>query len=81
MRNADAREDRCQIIDETLSSQDQKSKLFDHQPKAFFASRADMVFMADSRGDPLPYLGQNSSFWQRRFCGFDPGREQPRRRG
>jgi len=31
-------------------------------PKAFFASRADMVFMADSRGDPLRHLGQNSSF-------------------
>jgi hypothetical protein len=42
-------------------------------PKAFFASRADMVFMADFRGDPLRHLGQNSSFWQRRVCGLDPG--------
>jgi hypothetical protein len=42
-------------------------------PKAFFASRADMVFMADSRCDPLRYFGQNGSFWQRRLWGFDPG--------
>jgi hypothetical protein len=40
-------------------------------PKAFFASRADMVFMADFRGDPLRHLGRNSSFQQRRICGFD----------
>jgi len=33
-------------------------------PKPFFASRADMVFMVDSREIPLHHLGQNSSFWQ-----------------
>jgi hypothetical protein len=43
-------------------------------PKAFFASRADMVFMADFRGDPLRHLRRNSSFWQRRVFGFDLGR-------
>ena len=43
------------------------------RPKAFFASRADMVFMAESCGDPFGHLGQNSSFWQRRICGFDLG--------
>jgi hypothetical protein len=32
-----------------------------------------MVFMADSRGDPLRHLGRNSSFWQRRIFGFDLG--------
>jgi hypothetical protein len=41
-------------------------------PKAFFASRADMVFMAVSCGDPCVHLGRNSSFEQRRICGFDP---------
>jgi hypothetical protein len=40
-------------------------------PKAFLASRADMVFMADSCGDPCGHLGRNSSFQQRRICGFD----------
>jgi len=34
------------------------------KPKPFFASRADMVFMVDSREIPLHHLGQNSSFWQ-----------------
>jgi hypothetical protein len=42
-------------------------------PNAFFASRADIVFMADFRGDPVRHLGRNSSFEQRRICGFDPG--------
>jgi hypothetical protein len=27
--------------------------------------------MAQSCGDPLGHLGQNSSFWQRRVYGFD----------
>jgi hypothetical protein len=27
--------------------------------------------MADFRGDPLRHLGRNSSFQQRRICGFD----------
>jgi hypothetical protein len=40
-------------------------------PKAFLASRADMVFMADSCGDPCVHLGRNSSFQQRRIRGFD----------
>jgi hypothetical protein len=31
-------------------------------PKAFFASRADMVFMADFQSYPLRHLGQNGSF-------------------
>jgi hypothetical protein len=29
--------------------------------------------MADSCGDPCGHLGRNSSFQQRRICGFDPG--------
>lgn len=39
-------------------------------PKAFFTSRADMVFMAESCGNPCVHLGQNSSFWQRGVFGF-----------
>ncbi len=33
-------------------------------PKAFFAFRADMVFMIDSRGDRMRHLGRNGSFQQ-----------------
>jgi hypothetical protein len=33
-------------------------------PKAFFASRVDMVFIAESRGDQLRHLGRNGSFQQ-----------------
>jgi hypothetical protein len=32
--------------------------------KAFFASRADMVLMTETRSDQLRYLGQNGSFAQ-----------------
>jgi hypothetical protein len=39
-------------------------------PNAFFASRADMVFMADSRSDSCSHLGQNGSFEQRRIFSF-----------
>lgn len=34
------------------------------RPKAFFASRADMVFMAESRSVQCVHLGPNGSFWQ-----------------
>jgi hypothetical protein len=45
------------------------------RPKAFFASRADMVFMAESRSDQCGHLGRNGSFWQALLLAVSNGLE------
>jgi hypothetical protein len=45
------------------------------RPKPFLASGADMVFMAESRGDPWCHLGRNGSFQQWRHSRLDSDAE------